>query len=109
MTECELLLAAHLSFYQPLKARVAQITSHRQADLATSSHRLTCDERQTAGNALPAMVSRESHADFAVNPRRDPLPDLTADDGVRVSALIPKRYKRAWRPTRSHSIAVPRR
>ncbi len=58
------------------------------------AHLLTRDQRTAAGKALRAVVSRESHADFAVDPHRDPLPILTAVDSGRVPALVPERYKR---------------
>lgn len=52
------------------------------------------DRRFAAGKALRAVVSRESHADFAVDPQRDPLAVLTASDGARIPELVPERY---WR------------
>lgn len=64
------------------------------SDLSTRSRLLTGDERQAAGKALRAVVSRESHADFAVDPHRDPLPFLTAGDSIRVPTLVPERYRR---------------
>ncbi len=57
-------------------------------------HLLTREQRQAAGKALRAVVTRESHADFTVDPHRDPLPILTAGDADRVPALVPERYKR---------------
>ncbi len=65
------------------------------ADDTSSAPRLfTQDERQAAGKALRAVVTRESHADFTVDPHRDPLPILAASDPSRVQALVPERYKR---------------
>ena len=55
---------------------------------------LTRERRQAAGKALRAVVTRESHADFTVDPHRDPLPILTAGDADRVPALVPERYRR---------------
>ena len=55
---------------------------------------LTRDQRHAAGKALRAVISRESHAEFAVDPHRDPLPILTAGDGARVPSLVPERYRR---------------
>ena len=52
------------------------------------------DQRKAAGKALRAVVSRESHAVFSVDPHRDPLSILTAGDADRVQALVPERYKR---------------
>ena len=63
-------------------------------DRPTSSRLLTRAERQASGKALRAVVSRESHADFAVDPHRDPLAILTANDKSRVPALVPERYRR---------------
>ncbi len=60
----------------------------------TASHLLTREQRQAAGKALRAAVSRESHADFTVDPHRDPLPILTTGDADRLSSLIPERYAR---------------
>ena len=57
-------------------------------------HLLTREQRSAAGKALRSVVSRESHADFSVDPHRDPLPILTAVDAGRVAALVPERYKR---------------
>ena len=51
-------------------------------------------QRNAAGKALRAVVPRESHAEFTVDPHRDPLPILTAGDANRVPALVPERYKR---------------
>jgi len=51
-------------------------------------------ERRAAGKALRDVVSRESHADFAVDLKRDPLPILTAGDPERVPSLVPERYRR---------------
>ncbi len=50
--------------------------------------------RQASGKAMRAVVSRESHAEFSVDPHRDPLPILTAGDATRVQALVPERYRR---------------
>lgn len=58
------------------------------------SHLLGREQRKAAGKALRAVVSRESHAEFTVDPGRDPLPVLTASDGARVAGLVPERYKR---------------
>jgi uncharacterized protein (DUF2252 family) len=55
---------------------------------------LTRSQRSAAGKALRAVVSRESLADFTVDPHRDPMPLLTAGDASRVQALVPERYKR---------------
>ena len=55
---------------------------------------LTRDQRKDAGKALRSVVSRESHADFTIDPHRDPLPILTASDATRVPSLVPERYKR---------------
>ena len=55
---------------------------------------LTRTQRQAAGKALRSVVTRESLADFAVDPKRDPLPILAASDGARVQSLIPVRYAR---------------
>ena len=55
---------------------------------------LTRAQRTAAGKALRAVVSRQSHATFAVDPHRDPLPILTAGDANRVPALVPERYRR---------------
>jgi Uncharacterized protein conserved in bacteria len=55
---------------------------------------LTRSQRIAAGKALRAVVSRESHADFHIDPKRDPLPILTAGDAARVPSLVPERYKR---------------
>ena len=62
--------------------------------LADASHQMTREQRQAAGKALRAVVTRESHADFTVDPHRDPLPILTAGDADRVPSLVPERYKR---------------
>ena len=62
--------------------------------LADASHLMTREQRQAAGKALRAVVTRESHADFTVDPHRDPLPILTAGDAGRVPSLVPERYKR---------------
>ncbi len=51
-------------------------------------------QRKAAGKALRAVVSRESHADVAVEPHRDPMPLLAASDAARVAPLVPERYKR---------------
>lgn len=64
------------------------------APLNGAAHRLTRAQRQAAGKALRGVVPRESHADFAVDASRDPLPILTAGDDARVSSLVPERYKR---------------
>lgn len=62
--------------------------------LVDASHLMTRERRQAAGKALRAVVSRESHAGFTVDPHRDPLPILTAGDADRLRALVPERYKR---------------
>ena len=69
-------------------------SAHPDALLADPSHLLTRAQRQAAGKALRGVVSRESHADFAVDPHRDPLPILQAGDADRVPSLVPERYKR---------------
>ena len=51
-------------------------------------------QRRAAGKALRAVVPRERHADFTVDPHRDPLPILGASDASRVAGLVPERYKR---------------
>jgi uncharacterized protein (DUF2252 family) len=51
-------------------------------------------DRYAAGKGLRRTVSRESHAEFRLDPDRDPLPLLTASDSGRVPALVPERYKR---------------
>lgn len=63
-------------------------------DTAQASSLLTRAQRTAAGKALRATLSRESHADFKVDPHRDPLPILTASDPGRVQSLVPERYKR---------------
>lgn len=60
----------------------------------TAPQLLTRTQRKATGKALRAVVSRESHADFAVDPKRDPLSILTAGDKARVASLIPVRYAR---------------
>lgn len=65
-----------------------------QSDTNGTPHLMTRDRRRAAGKALRGVVSRESHADFTVDPHRDPLPILTAGDASRVQALVPERYKR---------------
>lgn len=52
------------------------------------------EQRKAAGKALRAVVAREAHAAFTVDPARDPLPILTATDTLRVASLVPERYKR---------------
>ena len=64
------------------------------APLSDASHLLTREQRQAAGKALRAAVTRESHAAFTIDPQRDPLQILTAGDADRVPALVPERYKR---------------
>ncbi len=59
-----------------------------------SGHLLSRVQRRAAGKALRAVVPRESHADFTVDPQRDPLPILTKSDSARVAGLVPERYKR---------------
>ena len=66
---------------------------HKDEGAVATTH-MTRDRREAAGKALRSVVSRESHADFTVDPHRDPLPILTAADGSRVQALVPERYKR---------------
>ena len=56
--------------------------------------RLSREQRKAAGKALRTIVPRENHARFTVDPHRDPLPVLTASDGLRVPSLVPERYKR---------------
>lgn len=51
-------------------------------------------QRMAAGKALRSVVSRESHADFHIDPKRDPLPLLTAGDPARVQSLVSERYRR---------------
>ena len=68
------------------------MTDPKNIDAAT--HRLTREQRKAAGKALRTVVSRESHAQFTVDAHRDPLPTLTASDGLRVPSLVPERYKR---------------
>ena len=51
-------------------------------------------ERYASGKALRVATSRESHAEFIPDPDRDPLPVLTANDSLRVSLLVPERYRR---------------
>ena len=68
--------------------------SSANSPTTTSPRLLTRAERQASGKALRAVVSRESHADFTVDPHRDPLPILSANDSSRVHALVPERYKR---------------
>ena len=60
----------------------------------TAPQLLTREQRKAAGKALRSVVSRESHAHFAVEPKRDPLPLLTAGDAARVPSLVPVRYER---------------
>ncbi len=55
---------------------------------------LSREQRHDAGKALRSVVSRESLADFAGDPGRDPLPILTASDSLRVANLVPERYRR---------------
>ena len=62
--------------------------------IADAPRLLTREQRQAAGKALRGVVTRESHADFTVDPHRDPLPILTAGDADRLQALVPERYKR---------------
>ena len=62
--------------------------------LADAAPLLNREQRHAAGKALRGVVSRESHADFTVDPNRDPLQILTAGDADRVPSLVPERYKR---------------
>ena len=64
------------------------------ATTEAASHRLTREQRKSAGKALREVVARASHANFIVDPHRDPLAILTASDHVRVPSLVPERYKR---------------
>ena len=64
------------------------------SSIESASALLSRAQRTSAGKALRAVVSRESHAAFVVDPQRDPLPILTAGDANRVPALVPERYKR---------------
>lgn len=63
-------------------------------NIADTPQLLTRAQRKAAGKALRSVVSRESHADFSVDPARDPLPFLTAGDAARVQSLVPERYAR---------------
>ena len=63
-------------------------------DVNEGTNPLSRGQRRAAGKALRAVVPRESHADFTVDPRRDPLPLLAASDAARVAPLVPERYKR---------------
>lgn len=51
-------------------------------------------ERAEAGKKLRAQVSRESHADFAPAPGRDPTAILAESDASRIATLVPIRYER---------------
>lgn len=51
-------------------------------------------ERLEFGKSLRARTKRESHAAFNVDPQRDPLPILFAQDVSRVADLVPIRHQR---------------
>lgn len=52
------------------------------------------EQRASFGKALRREVPRESHANFAPAPDRDPLAVLRAQDAIRVADLLPVRYGR---------------
>ena len=51
-------------------------------------------ERYRLGKALRSSVSRESHADYDVTDKRDPVAILSQTDAVRIPELLPIRYQR---------------
>ena len=51
-------------------------------------------ERYRLGKALRSRVSRESHADYVVTEKRDPVPILSKTDARRIAELLPIRYQR---------------
>lgn len=63
-------------------------TSHKTAPLPSRT------ERAEAGKTLRAAVPRESHADFAPAPGRNPTAILAESDSSRIASLVPIRYER---------------
>ena len=51
-------------------------------------------ERYSLGKALRAKTPRETHADYAVTAKRDPVAILAEGDDGRIKALLPIRYER---------------
>lgn len=51
-------------------------------------------QRFDAGKALRARTSRESHADYTVTDKRNPVAILTEADSTRIPELLPIRYQR---------------
>ena len=51
-------------------------------------------ERYRSGKALRSKVSRESHADYAVTDKRDPVTILSETNQSRIPELLPIRYER---------------
>ena len=51
-------------------------------------------ERYRSGKALRSKVSRESHADYAVTGKRDPVAILSETNQTRIPELLPIRYQR---------------
>ena len=51
-------------------------------------------ERYRSGKALRSNVSRESHADYAVTDKRDPVTILSETNQTRIPELLPIRYER---------------
>ncbi len=50
-------------------------------------------ERYRLGKALRSRVSRESHADYVVTDKRDPVAILSKTDATRIPELLPIRYQ----------------
>jgi len=60
-------------------------------------------ERYRLGKTLRSKVSRESHADYAVTDKRDPVTILSETNQTRIPELLPIRYERAT----GFSVASP--